>query len=218
MHIFSIGSSSLELPHDSLHTALALHSHWGEGESSPEPERGRRSLITDHMLRKISSRQIRWLSLTWRKSTDPVCRSLTERGICLLFCYRWNRLKLKKAQVKYSLNSEATLLALWKCGLHSNMLSHILICYPLFFVTVHLCLHLINKGGRICSLACICFFIYGETLTPTSTNIAKVRQHRLHSSAISFASLAKNFYQTSAIEGLQNSNKDPTKLASISTG
>lgn len=38
-HVFPMGSSSgLELPHDSLHSALALHSDWGEGESSPEPE------------------------------------------------------------------------------------------------------------------------------------------------------------------------------------
>lgn len=55
-------------------------------------ERGRRSLINDHMLWEISSRQIRWLSSTWRKSTDPVRTSLTARyiNICLLFLVRMN--------------------------------------------------------------------------------------------------------------------------------
>lgn len=39
-HVFQMGSSSgLEPPHDSLHSALALCSDWGEGESCPEPER-----------------------------------------------------------------------------------------------------------------------------------------------------------------------------------
>lgn len=38
-HVFQMdSSSSLEQPHDSLHSALALRSDWGEGESSPEPE------------------------------------------------------------------------------------------------------------------------------------------------------------------------------------
>lgn len=37
------------------------------------------------MLWDISSRQIRWLTWTWRKSTGPVCRGLTEeRGLHLL--------------------------------------------------------------------------------------------------------------------------------------
>ena len=57
-----------------------------------QSERGRRSLINDHMLRESSSRQIRWLSSTWRKSTDPVHReSLTQRQmwrVVYFFCYR----------------------------------------------------------------------------------------------------------------------------------
>ena len=79
-----------------------------EGESSPEPERARerRSLINDHMLREISSRQIRWLSSTWRKSTGAV-RRLWDVHIFVYFFFvvtDENRLKLQ-AQVRNNLTT-----------------------------------------------------------------------------------------------------------------
>lgn len=71
-----------------LSTGPALTREGGGGAVAPNQREGEGSLINDHMLWDISSRQIRWLTWTWRKSTGPVCRGPTEERGLRLFCLR----------------------------------------------------------------------------------------------------------------------------------
>lgn len=53
------------------------------------------------MLWDISSRQIWWLTWTWRKSTGPVCRGLTEERRLHLLCHN-NRGTIQMARIHVS--------------------------------------------------------------------------------------------------------------------
>lgn len=139
-------------------------------------EKGRRSLINDHMLWEISSRQIWWLGSTWRKFTDSIITRIKQKETLIIVYF----LSIFSHIFQEPIKKEPKTSTLACNTSHQDTL-HLHFIWLQFSLwrhrQYHQCQTVLKKElSHICFLACICsHFNCNQTLTPTSTHISKTR-------------------------------------------